>query len=350
MISPVSNDDVPSALGRFRAAFAASRSYEVDFRVASDASSLSNDVRGQFLLVPGVSEYSDDVSGRTLIVVTKGRLLSDGLSHIRVERLNLISGGNAARNTQVQAWNASQLAESPSADGTGKATFRAIQDQSWDQLVELRRRGIMSYDHQRAMTGYLPLAQFLIRALESARDAEADSTPGGGIRIRSELAGLAATIDAGSGELLSADIVDTSGTVTAVSFSGWLDGKFFPSRHPRERRVIEHRGASPLSHGDVTIYDAVRLVRAHDAASFEWRSFARSGIDAVSKTEADQQGNRTPLVTSSESIDSVPRVLSDKTLAPAPSTWSRSSTIGLFIAGTVGAGVIALRLRRRFGS
>lgn len=290
--------------------------------------------------IPGIEEYTDVPSGRTLHTLFRQVHIRERSNRSHISTYSLLQGGNPANHARIAIWGGAEYASGNASQG--RCELRDMPPPSWDAYVKARDSGMMPPELERAGVGFLELATFLIWAFDQAGVVEHEasgridlSTPQGDIRVLA---------DGRTGEMIEAT-VRASGE-TRWAFSGSHAEALFPARCPREIRMTYALPGSGHEPGDVVLIDSAKCIPPVDPAMFEWQTIARTAVHLPSGRTLDSTG----AMVSREPPDrsSPPLVANaDGTLEVAPGSVTPPWAWGATIAVGAVAIVAGLLLRRR---
>ncbi len=344
------NPSPADALVLFKNAYAHPVPYEISYRrAAAPGDGITPEMIQTFLAIPGIGEYIDPQTGRRMLTTFRVKLRSDGMGGVRTESTNLLVGGPDAKRTAIILWSGAETAR-VSSIGDKQAQVRRMPAPDWPQFLVALKRGQLPPETERAQESYMCLAQHLIWVLDNSAkttvSAASSADAPNALRLASQDAGMTAIIDAGTGELLGAELAIFGGRQT-WAFTGFLPEHLFPARHPREiRSVFRPAGAEKADPGDVLLVDSVKVLPGVDPAGFSWKSVAGSALDPVTGRITDPAGNVTDAPREFAG-DPAPAVNADRSLSPPASAWTRPWAWAATVVATCLLVVLGLWLRRR---
>ncbi len=274
--------ELPAGFFRMKAAYSSPSAYRVSFRnVSRFDTSIDSKVVDRFAKSPEIERVAIPGSTAQVFLADSCVLWSDGADLVRVETLSLLSGGPRSHRTSVETWTEDLFSKAGRLD-MGEAEVRSWSPLSHSARVNAFTEGLTTYEHYRAGVGYLQLAQYCIRAVGDADDANEVVDPNGVSTIRVPSIGLEVRIDAHTGELLACTQADATGFATEWRFSDWLPGAWFPSRHPRRlcrgmptgRAVTAADSASEGAADFTTVFDSIARADPPQLKDCDWRQFA----------------------------------------------------------------------------
>lgn len=262
-----------------------SGSYEVVFRVASEfASDIPAEVIEKIARAPGVEIIRDVWPGRTLYVLEKGSLRSDGGDRARIERLSLLAGGNPDRSTRIEVWSAAENATSMF-KGAPSAQLYRIDPLDFGQMSAAASAGHLTHEQRRAVSGYLWMARYAAQVLnEDPAGAVVEVTPSS-VTLAAPSVGFEAIINPTTGEILRTTQTDKRGMSTRTTYSGLHEGRWFPARHPRQvltetLRPAAIAGSPPEAQiSELLLIDSVAVIPPLDSGEYQWESIATTALD-----------------------------------------------------------------------
>ncbi len=293
-----SPDEAESLLQRFIAAHASTQAHEVWYWTpAFETPEVASLFERAKAAGGELSRTTDPQSGRAVWRTMDYHLICDGVGDVRVEKKSLFEAGPEDGRTRVEIWRPDERAV-VSPIGATRGTLDRFDVLTPDQQVSLRARGRYPYAMERAELGYLQAARYAISMLSGAPDVRVvtlgrseEAVLGSSVR------GVAAKIDASTGELLRLRIQSGADSLTLMEFTGRFDERIFPARYPRKVRFAyidgdwtkTWRGASgerwateaipaDLS-GATWMIERVESLKAAPEDAFSWRRLVPSVTD-----------------------------------------------------------------------
>jgi hypothetical protein len=344
-----SSSSAATSLERLKIAFASVPPHEVRFRVAGRFEGFTSEMIEQMRSIPDVEFIRDPIVAKELLVGMRATMTFGGDESVRVDYVHLLQGGQEHRRTHASLWNPTHTMDVASLNSR-RCDIRPLGSDTRETLRNAFESEMYSYAYQRGETGYVPVVRYVQFALGLADDVEAAPAGEGATTVFSASLGVSATIDDDTGELRSMTLRHKSGRARTTEFRGWLQGSWFPARHPAERR--DHVVAPDnlqIDYGDVIHYDSIRVIPQPNDSVFSWTSVAHQAKNLVTGETIDRGGGAIE-VASSRPGDDLPVINPDKTLSPAPSTVSKPGSWAWIIGSAAGVGALLLWYRQRLRS
>ncbi|HRJ50061.1 MAG TPA: hypothetical protein PKU91_05990 [Phycisphaerales bacterium] len=156
-----------SGLDRFRAAYSPTCDIEiVSRRAAAPGESITPEMLEVIRAVPGIEEYTDVPSGRTLHTMFRQVHIRERSNRSHITTYSLLQGGNPASHARIAIWGGAEYASGNAAQS--RCELRDMPPPSWDAYVKARDSGMIPPELERAGLGCLELATFLTWAFDQA--------------------------------------------------------------------------------------------------------------------------------------------------------------------------------------